>query len=115
MTENITNPNVTNTTLFGLEAGAEYNVSMLAYAHLPVQRGSFTRFQLNGEWLLPLAHCGFQLNEWSDSDKHISYEYRIAGIFQGGKIFVSIEIYASSWKNFRVRVQYSLNHTPCMR
>ena len=49
MTEDITNPNVTNTTLFGLEAGAEYNVSILAYAHLPVQRSPFAQFQLSGE------------------------------------------------------------------
>ena len=28
---------------------------------------------------------------------------------------MSIEIFASSWKNFRGRVRYSLNHTPCTR
>ena len=55
MTENITDPEVTNTILFNLEADAEYNVSILAYAHLPVERSPFKSFQLSGEWLMQLA------------------------------------------------------------
>ena len=55
MTENITNPNITSTTLFGLEADAVYNVSMLAHAHLPVRRSTSISFQLRGEWLPELA------------------------------------------------------------
>ena len=38
--------------------------------------------------------------------------YCIAGIFGGGKIFVSSELLASSWKNFRGRG--ILNHTPVL-
>ena len=33
-----------------------------------------------------------------------SLKYRIAGIFQGGKIFVDIENFAGSWKEFLGRV-----------
>ena len=54
--------------------------------------------------------------EFSDSGNpegfSIRSTYRIVGIFQGGKMFVSSEFLASSWKNFHGCG--TLNHTPVL-
>ena len=76
MTVNITDPDVTETTLLRLESAAEYNVSMLAYAHLPVERSPFITFQLTGEPFdaySQLACCGCQLNKWFCNDGNIFF------------------------------------------
>lgn len=70
MTVSITDPEVTNTTLLDLEAGANYSVSILAYAHLPTQHSPFNFFQLNGERPVQLALKGC----WQ-SKCHIGHTY----------------------------------------